>query len=124
MSQDKKDIAVQFLTLAASGKVDEAYETYVDMNGKHHNVYFPTGFPALKEAMKEAHEQSPNKSFTPKTVLCEGDLVAVHSSVIRESDAPEISVVHMFRIESGKIVEMWDTGIEVPADSPNTDGAF
>lgn len=124
MSQENKDIAVDFLLLASSGKVDEAYEKYVDMNGKQHNVYFPAGFPALQEAMREAHEVSPNQSFTPMMVLSDGDLVVVHSRVIRQSNDPVISVVHMFRIENGKIIEMWDTGIEVPPDSPNADGAF
>jgi predicted SnoaL-like aldol condensation-catalyzing enzyme len=73
---------------------------------------------------KDAHEKSPNKNFTQKTVLCDGDLVAVHSSVIRVSDAPEISVVHLFRIKGGKIVKMWDCGMEVPQEMPNADGAF
>ncbi len=124
MHQDLKEVAVQFLQLAASGKIDEAYDRYVDMKGKHHNVYFAAGFPALKQAMGDAHKQSPNKSFTPKHVLCDGDLVAVYSRVIRESGGPDISVVHMFRIENGKIVEMWDCGMEIPTDCPNADGAF
>ena len=124
MHEDTKDFALRFLTLAASGKVDEAYDKYVDMQGKHHNVFFPAGFSALKKAMKDSHAQEPNKQFTPQNVLCDGDLVAVHSRLIRARGGPEISVVHMFRIENGKIVEMWDTGMEVPLDSPNTDGAF
>ena len=124
MNQDPKAVALQFLQLAASGQVDEAYDNYVDMSGKHHNVYFPAGFPSLREAMKDAHKKSPNRLFTPKTVLADGDLVAVHSHLIRAGSAPEISVVHIFRIAKGKIVEMWDTGMELPSDSPNSDGEF
>ncbi len=37
---------------------------------------------------------------------------------------PGIAVVHLFRFQAGKIVEMWDCGQQLPADSPNTDGAF
>lgn len=119
-----KEVAVTFLQLVASGHVDEGYESYVDMNGRHHNAYFPAGFEALKQAMKESHEKEPNKQFTPKHVLCDGDLVAVYSQLIRMADAPEIAVVHMFRIKDGKIVEMWDVGQEIPESNPNIDGAF
>lgn len=124
MPHDNKDIAVQFLKLAAAGKVDEAYDRFVDMSGKHHNVYFPAGFAALKQAMKDAHAAEPNKEFTPKNVLCDGDLVAVHSRLVRAKGGPDISVVHILRIANGKIVEMWDTGMEIPKDCPNKDGAF
>jgi predicted SnoaL-like aldol condensation-catalyzing enzyme len=94
------------------------------MTGKHHNVYFPAGFQHLKEAMKESHAKEPNKEFKPKTVLCDSDLVVVHSHLKRAADVPEIQVVHMFRITNGKIVEMWDCGQEIPKDNPNADGAF
>lgn len=124
MSQHTKEIALQFLTLVTTGKIDEAYEAYVDRNGKHHNVYFPAGFEHLKNAMKENHAAEPNKAFTPKNVFCDGELVAVHSHLVRSANAPEMSVVHMFRIRDGKIVEMWDCGMQIPADCPNMDGAF
>lgn len=36
-TQAHKQAAVQFLQLAVAGRIDEAYQKYVDMNGKHHN---------------------------------------------------------------------------------------
>jgi hypothetical protein len=33
-------------------------------------------------------------------------------------------VVHLFRFQGDKVVEMWDLGQAVPADSPNQDGIF
>ncbi|PIQ76898.1 polyketide cyclase [Candidatus Peregrinibacteria bacterium CG10_big_fil_rev_8_21_14_0_10_49_24] len=124
MHADNKAVALNFLKLVAHGNVDEGYEKYVDMDGKHHNVYFSAGFQQLKDAMKESHAKEPNKEFTPRTVICDGDLVAVHSHLKRSSDAPEIQVVHIFRFVDGKIVEMWDCGQEIPKNNPNTDGAF
>ena len=119
-----RDIALQFLTLAAAGKVDEAYAKYVDMRGKHHNAYFAAGFETLRQAMKDAHGKTPNKTFTPKTIVCEGDLVMVHSCLVRAADVPNISVVHILKIRAGKIVELWDTNMEIPTQCPNTDGVF
>jgi predicted SnoaL-like aldol condensation-catalyzing enzyme len=124
MPNTPKDIALAFLKTVTDGSIDEAYEKYVEMSGKHHNVYTPAGFTALKDGMQENETQMPNKKFTPKTVIADGELVAVHSHLVLKADMPDMSVVHMFRIRNGKIAEMWDCGQQIPKDSPNTDGAF
>jgi predicted SnoaL-like aldol condensation-catalyzing enzyme len=121
---NNKDIAVQFLKLVIAGKIDEAYNQYVDANGKHHNIYFPKGFSVLKEGMKENHMQFPNKYFNVKNILVDGDLVATHSHLAFKEGEPGMIVVHLFRIKDGKIVEMWDCGQPIQANSPNMDGAF
>jgi hypothetical protein len=61
--QPYKAGAVDFLQLVVAGKIDEAYEIYVDMNGKHHNVYYAADFGALKQGMIENHFQFPNKQL-------------------------------------------------------------
>ncbi len=120
----RKQSAVEFLQLAITGRIEEAYDRYVDMRGKHHNPYFPAGFAALKKGMIENHAQFPNKQIAVKHVLGDGDLVAVHLNIILTPGEKGIAAVHMFRFQDGRIVEMWDIGQPVPADSPNKDGAF
>jgi predicted SnoaL-like aldol condensation-catalyzing enzyme len=120
----RKQAAVEFLQLVAAGRIDEAYQKHVDLQGKHHNPFYPAGFPALKQAMLENHVQFPSKQLTVKNVLGDGDLVAVHSHIVLRPDEPGVAAVHLFRFQSDKIVEMWDCGQPVPADSPNKDGAF
>jgi predicted SnoaL-like aldol condensation-catalyzing enzyme len=117
-----KDSAIDFLQLVVAGQIDEAYARYVNMQGKHHNVYFPAGFEALKKAMYESHAQFPVKQFKSKHVLGEGDVVAVHSRIVLKENDPGMTVVHLFRFQDHKIVEMWDVGQEIPHDSPNSDG--
>jgi predicted SnoaL-like aldol condensation-catalyzing enzyme len=119
-----KQAAVEFLQLVMKGKIEEAYQKYVDFGGKHHNPFFPAGFPALQKAMTENHIQFPNKQLIVKHVLGDDDLIAVHSHLILLPGETEMSVVHLFRFHGDKIVEMWDIGQLVPADSPNKDGAF
>lgn len=121
---DRKQAAVQFLQLVVAGRVDEAYQKHVDLQGKHHNPFFPAGFPALKKAMIENNVQFPGKLLTIKHVLADDDMVAVHSHVVLSQGETGISAVHLFRFHGDKIVEMWDCGQPVPADSPNKDGAF
>lgn len=119
-----KRAATDFLELVVARRIDEAYAQYIDMKGKHHNTYFSAGFPTLKEAMIENHAKFPNTQIKIKHVLGDGDLVAVHSHVIMGLGEPGVAVVHLFRFENNKIVEMWDCGQELQKDSPNKDGAF
>lgn len=122
--ESHKRIAVEFLQLAVAGRIEEAYQKHMDLQGKHHNPFFPAGFPALKKGMIENHVRFPNEQITVKNVLGDGDLVAVHSHVVLSPGEKGISVVHLLRFRGDKIVEMWDCGQPIPADSPNKDGIF
>jgi len=115
-----KDKAIHFL----EGKISEAYELYVDANGRHHNMYTPAGFANLQEGMQAAEEQTPNKQFKIKNVFGGDELIAVHSHLIINPSEPGMATVHMFRFENGKIIEMWDIAQSISSDSPNSDGPF
>ena len=116
--------AVQFLELASSGEVDEAYQRFTSRTGRHHDPHFAAGFDALKAGMKENSERFPRKQLTIKHVVGEGNLVAVHSHVVLEPGDLGVATMHLFRFEAGKIVELWDFTQPIPADSPNSHGAF
>ena len=119
-----KQASVEFLKLVVAGRIDEAYQKHVDLKGKHHNPFFPAGFPALQKGMKENHSQFPKKQINVKNVIADGDLVAVHSELIMSPGGDRMSVIHIHRFHGNKIVELWDCGQMVPADLPNEDGAF
>ena len=121
---DRKQSAISFLRLAASGKLDEAYSNYISSNFRHHNPYFAGDAESLKAGMAEAHEKFPDTTLEIQHVLEEGDLVAVHSRVRHSTDTPEIAVVHIFRFEGDRIAELWDIGQEAPKESPNENGLF
>jgi predicted SnoaL-like aldol condensation-catalyzing enzyme len=78
----------------------------------------------LVKAMQENHERFPQKRLEVQRALADGEFVAVHSRVVLEEGLPIINAVHIFRFEGARIVEMWDIGAQVPADSPNRSGAF
>lgn len=77
-----KEMASDFLRMVVGGKFDEAYDKYVDMNGKHRNQYFRAGFAALKAAMIENRAQSADKSYLVCNAIAEGDKVAVHAHLV------------------------------------------
>ena len=121
---NRKEAAVSFLKLAASGNLDEAYANYIGPNFRHHNPYFPGDAESLKAGMAEAHAKFPKTILEVQHVFEEDDLVAVHSRVQHAPDTPAIAVVHIFRFEGDRIAELWDIGQEEPKDSPNENGMF
>ena len=122
-ASDRKEIAISFLTNAASGKLDEAYSK-VSANFRHHNPYFKGDAKSLKAGMAEAAAKFPNTTLDIQRVFEDDDLVAIHSRVRHSPDTPEISVVHIFRFEDDRVAELWDVGQEAPKDSPNENGLF
>ena len=121
---NKKDSAISFLRLASSGKVREAYETYVHPDFRHHNPYFPGDRASLLAAMEENASTFPQKAFEAVRALEDGDLVAVHGRVRLTPSSPWISTIHIFRFQDNQIIEEWEVGQEVPQDSPNKNGVF
>lgn len=120
-----EEIAQDFLRKAASGQVQQAYESYVAKTFKHHNPYFAGDAESLKKGMQDAHATQPNESLDVARVIADGDLVAVHSRVKRRDPAAqEIAAVHIFRFEGDRIVELWDVAQQLPKDSPNANGTF
>lgn len=120
-----KDAATTFLRMASAGKVQAAYDQFIAPSFIHHNQYFEGDRQSLLNAMQEAARTSPNKAIDIKYVYEEGDTVITHSHVTRrDPEAPQVAVVHIFRFESNRIVELWDLGQPIALDSPNKNGMF
>ena len=124
MFNQNKDAAINFLKLASSGNVREAYSKFVGEGFKHHNPYFEGSAEALAAGMQENADQNPEKSLDVKQTLAEGDLVAVYSEVHHRRGDRGAAVMHIFRFENGRIVELWNVGQEIPEDSLNQYGMF
>jgi len=123
-NQTLKEAAIEFLTLAASGKVSEAYARHVGFGFRHHNPNFRGDAASLKEAMQENATKNPNKALKVQRALQDGNEVAVLSHVQQHPGERGGAVVHIFRFEGGRIVELWDIGQEVPEGSINENGMF
>ena len=124
MTDSNKTAAIAFLELASSGKVSDAYSKFVGAEFKHHNPFFEGSAESLRAGMEENARQNPDKVLEVKRAIAEGDFVAVHSHVKQNPGDRGGSVVHIFRFENGRIVELWDIGQPVPEKSPNSHGMF
>jgi|KBSSwiStaDraftv2_1062776.scaffolds.fasta_scaffold25421_4 predicted SnoaL-like aldol condensation-catalyzing enzyme len=120
----RKESALSFLQLSASGKPREGFARYAAPGFRHHNVYFPSDAESLIAGMDENARQHPDKTITVHRALEDGDFVAVHSHVRLRPGEPGVALVHLFRFEGERIAELWDLGQPVPKDSPNENGMF
>ena len=57
-------------------------------------------------------------------MIAEGDLVAVHSRLVRHATDRGQAVADFFRLENGKIVEHWDVLQDVPETAANDNTMF
>ena len=75
-------------------------------------------------AMEENAARNPDKVLEIQRALEDGDLVVVHSWVRQKPGELGAAVVHLFRFDGARIVELWDVGQPVPESSPNENGMF
>ena len=120
----KKEIAQDFLKLASKGQSRQAFELYVSDNFKHHNAWFKGDGQTLMTAMEENAKKTPDKVFEIQRALEDGNLVAVHSRVRQTPNDLGAAVIHIFRFDNEKVVELWDFGQAVPAEIVNENGMF
>lgn len=118
----RKEIAISFLRLAASGKAREAFLAHVGPGFRHHNPWFRGDAESLMVAMDENAAQNPEKKLEVLRAIEEGDLIAVHSRVRQRPVELGAVVVHIFRFEGNRITELWDLGQPIPESSPNENG--
>jgi predicted SnoaL-like aldol condensation-catalyzing enzyme len=119
-----KEIANDFLNLSSKGNSGEAFRKYVGPGFKHHNVNFHGDAQTLMTAMEENAKNNPDKVLEIKHVLQDENLVAVHSHVKLNPADPGIALIHIFRFDAANIVELWDFGQTVPAETVNENGMF
>jgi predicted SnoaL-like aldol condensation-catalyzing enzyme len=120
----QKEAAIDFLRLASSGKVREAYRRYVAPGFRHHNAFFKSDAESLMLAMEENAAKNPEKVLDVQRALQDGDLVAVHSRVRMNPSDRGAALVHIFRFEGDRVAELWDIAQPVPEESPNELGMF
>jgi len=123
-SRARRDVATSFLRAAGAGRAREAFAKHAAPGFRHHNVYFPADADALAAGMEKNAAENPEKSLEVLHVIADGDLVAVHSRVRMKPDDPGYALVHIFRFDGDKVAELWDIAQQIPAESPNENGAF
>jgi predicted SnoaL-like aldol condensation-catalyzing enzyme len=132
-NKSRKDIAVEFLNLVASGRPLDGL-LFFDPDCKTHNPYTVGGIKELIDAMIAVQKQGSEGiikgskadfKLSIRLVLADGDFVAVHTQLAGSNPSEGgLRQVHLFRFRENKIVEYWDVTQFVPENAPNAAGAF
>ncbi|MEU6374524.1 nuclear transport factor 2 family protein [Streptomyces sp. NPDC046909] len=101
-----------------------AIDRYWGPEYDQHNPNIPNGVAGVKSGLGAFFKQFPQLKVTPKRVIAEGDLVAVHSHYVNAPGERGQAIVDLFRVRGGKIVEHWDVIQDVPESSANDNGMF
>jgi predicted SnoaL-like aldol condensation-catalyzing enzyme len=101
-----------------------ALDRYWGPEYHQHNPNIADGVAGAKAGLGGYFKQFPQLAVTPKRVIAEGDLVAVHSHYVNAPGERGQAIVDLFRVRGGKIVEHWDVIQDVPATSANDNTMF
>ena len=105
-------------------KPEEAVAKYLGPNYRQHNPGAADGAEPFIAAVNGFAQTFPEFRMEPKRIIAEGDIVVLHSHLIREPGDRGRAVVDIFRLENSKIVEHWDVVQEVPETSANNHTMF
>jgi predicted SnoaL-like aldol condensation-catalyzing enzyme len=126
----RKNIVTDFFRIVGTGRPKDGLK-YFASNCVQHNPYVHGGMDALLESMtaafKEGASKFPEADFRVRSVLEEGDMLAVYTQLLNSRSRPEMGglrQVHLFRFNEDKIVEYWDITQMIESNMPNAAGAF
>jgi predicted SnoaL-like aldol condensation-catalyzing enzyme len=104
-------------------KVREAFEGFVAENYIQHNPNIADGREAAIVALTPLFSRT-DMQFKIRRILVDGEHAAIHLHALSPDMPRGTSVVDMFRLEGGRIVEHWDVLQPVPPDSKNPHPMF
>ena len=123
--EKNKTVVKDFYHLALNlNKPEEAVARYLGPCYLQHNPTAGDGPGPFIAFVKGFFQAFPSLHFDFRRFIAEGDLVVVHSHLVRNPNDRGMAVMDIFRLEQGKIVEHWDVLQEVPESSVNSNTMF
>jgi len=120
-----KELVRNFYHLALNLKrPEEAVAKYLGPYYRQHNPGAADGGMAFIAFVRGFTGAFPDCVFDFRRFIAEGDLVVVHSHLVRKPGDRGVAVMDIFRIENNRIVEHWDVLQEIPESSANSNTMF
>ncbi len=117
-----KELVLTFYQKIIGEKDYEGARQYMGTEYRQHAPYATDGHTGIAEWVRKFKEAWPQHRYEVKKVIAEGDLVVLHLHGTNGPNPHGESVVDIFRIENGRVVEHWDVIQPIPehADNANT----
>jgi predicted SnoaL-like aldol condensation-catalyzing enzyme len=117
-----KKLVLDFYHKLIGEKDYEGARVYMGAEYRQHAPYATDGHAGIAEWVRKFKEGFPQHHYEVKKVIAEGDLVVLHLHGKSGPNPHGESVVDIFRIKDGKVVEHWDVIQPIPehADNANT----
>ena len=122
--ESNKKIVTDFYQQMFGDKDISAVDKYISSDEYiQHNPTVADGAEAFKEAAKIWFEGAPRTKVDILRIAAEGDLVFIHVRDMNPDGSLQ-SVIDIFRLKDGKIVEHWDVMQDVPKEAANDHPMF
>lgn len=119
-----KKLVLDFYEQIIGRKDFDAGRQYMGATYKQHAPYAADGPEGLRAFVEWFKQNFPNHRYEVKRVLAEGDFVMLHLHGMGGMSPFGESVVDIFRVEDGKVVEHWDIIQPIPDKADNANSMF
>jgi len=119
-----KQLVLAFYHKIIGEKDYEGARQYMGTEYRQHAPYATDGHAGIAEWVRKFKEGFPQHRYEVKKVIAEGDLVVLHLHGMNGPNPHGESVIDIFRIENGKVVEHWDVIQPIPESADNANSMF
>jgi predicted SnoaL-like aldol condensation-catalyzing enzyme len=120
--ETNKNLVASFYQELFGDKNTESINKYIGEVYIQHNPKVTDGKQALIDATKNWFKNAPKEKIDIQHIGAYGDLVFIHLK--SHMGSKTVSVIDIFRLKDGKIVEHWDVMQDVPAKAANDHPMF
>jgi predicted SnoaL-like aldol condensation-catalyzing enzyme len=117
-----KKLVSDFYQEVFGDKNFDAVDKYLGDTYIQHNPALPDGKEALKQGLSVWLKGAPQQKIDIQHLSADGDLVYIHTKAIMGPKTA--SIIDIFKVANGKLVEHWDVVQEVPEKSANDHPMF
>jgi predicted SnoaL-like aldol condensation-catalyzing enzyme len=119
-----KQLVLNFYHKIIGEKDYEGARQYMGVEYRQHAPYATDGHAGIAEWVRKFKDAFPQHRYEVKKVVAEGNLVVLHLHGMNGPNPYGESVVDIFRIEDGKVVEHWDVIQPIPETADNANSMF
>jgi predicted SnoaL-like aldol condensation-catalyzing enzyme len=122
--ENNKKTVLEFYSKGVGQKDFTVASAYLDPAFKHHNPIRSGGIEGIKAFLDMLREKHPNARFEIKRVFADGEYVIVHVHAMLDPGAKGTSIVDIYKLGNGRIVEHWDVRQDIPDNVTDLNGLF